>query len=45
MENFHNAQICNFPKGLIHDLILKIEFLHVLNKKETFLDPKNAHVS
>ena len=45
MENFHKAQICNFPKGLIHDLILKIEFLHVLNKKETFLDHKNAHFS
>ena len=26
-------------------IILKIEFLHVLNKKETFLDHKNAHFS
>ena len=40
-----NQKFKNFLYLFFQKIILKIDFLHVLNKKETFLDYKNAHFS
>ena len=40
-----NPKIQNFSLFVFPQIILKIKFLHVLNKKETFLDHKNAYFS